>query len=154
MKICTACKKAHKENGWYLTFDLQITPKDQCDYHPVLTNWRVVRTLKTLKYWSRCGEDYRHPHIPGVRMCLSFQRVHRRTAEAVLFDYEKPFIDLLIEKGYLEQEENFDDVNRVLRVLPAADDYLKSGLGQDKYAKFQEELRQLALKDVPKKARK
>jgi hypothetical protein len=147
--MCEKCFKNHKKNGWYIGFsDKKIKDEKKCDYHPVLSNWRVTRTLRSLIYWSKCGENYRHPHATGMRLCLSFGRIHRGTAEAILYDYESPFIDLLIEAKYLEQEENFDGVTRALRILPESDTYLKKTLTVEKYEAFKEELRQLALKDI------
>lgn len=152
MALCDGCLKAHKENGWYLSDEEKKPPVSEsaCDLHPRLENWRVVRTMKTLKYFSMCGENYRHSHCPGVRLTLSFGRVHRRTAEAILFDYEQPFIDLLIRNGFLEQEEEFDGVKRVLRVLPGSDAYLQKGLGPEKYEFFKKELMALAKKPLQK----
>ena len=156
MPMCNDCFKAHKEGGWYIGDDetAERVPVEKCDVHPVLTNWRVARTMRSLKYWSLCGEAYEHPNARGVRLCLSFGRVHRRTAEAILFDYEKPFIDLLIKSGYIEQEKNFDGVARVLKILPAHDDYLKGILTAKQYEAFKEELRQLALKEYTKGRKK
>ena len=151
MSMCKDCFQAHKKGGWYISHEDDIV-KDvaKCDLHPVLTNWRVARTLRSIIYWSKCGENYRHPHAKGVRLCLSFGRVHRRTAEAILFDYEKPFIDLLIKAGYVEQEEDFDGVAKAIRPLPESDDYLKGILSVKQWEAFKEELKQLMLKDIKK----
>lgn len=147
--ICKECRDRHVENKWYLSPDDKLVEIEACRFHPRLDNWRVVRTLRTLKYWSLCGEGWKHKHAPMFRMTLAFQRVHRRTAEMILFDYEKPFIDLLIEKGYLEEESDFDDVSRVLRVLPTWRAYVMeyaNEAGWKGFEAFEKELQDLALK--------
>jgi hypothetical protein len=127
--LCPKCWKAHKDGGWYMSSDYKRTANvPDCMFHPSLTSWRVVRTLKSLKLWSLQGEGYSHPNVRGVRMTLIGGYVQRRTAEAVLFDYEKPFIDLLIEEGYLRQHEDWDGVARALEVTPKADELLRANL--------------------------
>jgi len=96
----------------------------ECLYHPTLTNWRVVRTLKALKAWSLEHEGYIHPNCRGLRLTLSGGRIHRRTAEAILFDYEKPFIDLLIQEGYLDSAHNFEGVAQVLILNAKSDAFI------------------------------
>jgi len=148
MKMCSKCHKAHKTNKWYLNGSEEIVAEKLCEVHPSLDNKRVSRTLRSLKYWSLCGENYRHSNMKGVRLVLSFQRIHRRTAESILFDYEKPFVELLIKEGILDEEKDFDGVNRALRVTDKWKDYLMNALNAKEWEYFQGELKEAALKEV------
>ncbi len=134
-KLCPKCWKAHKDGGWYMSSEYSRTANvPDCDLHPTLTSWRVVRTLKSLRLWSLNGEGYCHPNFKAVRLTLTAGRIHRRTAEAILFDYEKAFIDLLIEENYLKQHNDFDGVARVLEIMPKADEFLRANLEAEKQA--------------------
>jgi len=73
-----------------------------CVFHPTLDNWRTRRTLRTILAWSLNGEGYTHPNFKLAAMTREQGWVHRRTAEAVLFDYEKPYLDLLIREKALK----------------------------------------------------
>lgn len=127
--LCPQCWRNHKKNGWYISSSYKRTANvPDCEFHPTLTNWRAVRTLKTLRLWSLNGADYRHSNCKAVRLTLSGGLIHRRTAEAILFDYEKPFIDLLIKEGYLKQHKNHDGVARALEVMPKSDEFLRANL--------------------------
>lgn len=127
--LCPKCWSAHKKGGWYMSSAYARTANCvQCIFHPTLTNWRVARTLKSLRLWSLNGEGYCHKMFPAVRMTLIGGFLHRRTAEAVLFDYEKPFIELLVKENYLKEHQDWDDVARTLEVMPKADEFLRANL--------------------------
>jgi len=104
--LCPCCWAAHKAGGWYMSSDyVQVPDVADCTLHPDLSSWRVVRTLKSIRHWSMQPGEYRHPNFQGVRLVLEGGHVHRRTAEAILFDYEKPYLDLLVAEGYLDAHD-------------------------------------------------
>lgn len=127
--LCPKCWKAHKDGGWYMSSEYARTANvPDCNLHPTLTSYRVVRTLKSLRLWSLNGEGYSHPNCKGVRLTLTSGYIHRRTAEAILFDYEKAFIDLLIEENYLKVHKDWDGVVTALEIMPKADELLRANL--------------------------
>ncbi len=127
--LCPKCWKAHKDNGWYMSGDYKKTANvPDCLFHPTLTSWRLLRTLKTLRVWSLEHEGFIHKNCPSVRLTLIGGHIHRRTAEAILFDYEKPFIELLLEEGYLTAHKDVDGVANTLTVNAKADDFIRANL--------------------------
>jgi hypothetical protein len=133
--LCPKCWKAHKDGGWYMSETYKKTAHvPDCMFHPTMTSWRVIRTLKSLRVWSLMGEGYAHPNFKAVRMTLTGGYIHRRTAEQILFDYEKPFIDLLVEEGYLRQHSDWDGVSRALEITPKGDELLRANLKSETVA--------------------
>lgn len=105
IKMCSECITRHKQNGWYLGDYVEVKDPAECSLHPSMSNRRVIRTLKTIKSWSLEPEGYCHPFAKAIMMNRGGGHVSRRTAEAIMFDYEQPFIDLLIREGYLEEHQ-------------------------------------------------
>lgn len=105
--VCKSCIKRSKVEKWYPFVSPTVVNESNCKFHPAMTNWRVMRTLKTIKTWSL--------DIPGATVSLASMaggvcrmpvnmdggHVHERTARAKLFDYEGPYLDLLVENGCL-----------------------------------------------------
>lgn len=115
MKMCKACLATHKKNGWYLSSsDKQTKLVAKCEAHPVITNWRVIRTLQSIRHWDRKSVGYVHPMSRG--MLVDSAGVSRVVAEKILFDYEKPFLDLLITDGYIK------DSDGLLSITPKANE--------------------------------
>ena len=113
MKMCRRCRRGQKERGGYLSGNEQIVKQAECSIHPRLDNWRVLRTLGFFEAMSLEADGHVHSHAKGVRMVITDGWTHLRTAKAVLFDYEVPFIELLLENVYLEHKENDGDPGRV-----------------------------------------
>lgn len=88
----------------------------ECVFHPSMDNWRVRRTLRTILSWSLNGDGYIHPHFRLTKMTRAGDWVHRRTAEAVLFDYEKPYLDLLIREKAMKVADHGE--GPVLKLTP------------------------------------
>lgn len=101
--MCHSCWDLQEKRGGYLQNTDKVKDAKKCQVHPTLDNWRVFRTLNTIKVWSLEHAGYRHPNFKGVKLVTDYGFVHRRTAEAVLFDYESPMIDFLVNQGYLKQ---------------------------------------------------
>jgi len=114
MKMCRRCHSAHKKNGWYLNGQEEIVKQDDCSIHPSLDNWRVQRTLRTLMVWG-ADDGYEISVDRGQKMVVGLEDgwIHLRTAFLKLFDYERPFVDILIKEGMLEQRECIRGVNGV-----------------------------------------
>lgn len=106
MKMCRRCHSLHKKNGWYLNRQEEIVKQDDCSIHPKLDNWRVQRTLRTLQVWG-ADDGYEITVDRGQRMVVNIGDgwIHERTAFLKLFDYERPFVDLLVSEGMLERRE-------------------------------------------------
>ena len=119
MKMCKECHDRHVANGWYISADDDeiVDSPENCLCHPVLTNWKVARTLGFFVAGSLEPAGYRHAHCPGVRWTLEDGWVHLRTSKAILFDYEVIFIDLLIEQGFLEYKPYDGEPARVRPTL-------------------------------------
>jgi len=119
-RFCADCWRRARENEDYLgALDVQTESVDECENggaHPSLKNWRVFRTLASLQYWASQPVGFRDKRCP-TPITLAFGYVHRRNAEVILFEYEKYFIDFLIEVEYLEQ---VDTARYIDGVLPRA----------------------------------
>ena len=127
--ICPGCLKNHKENNWYISpGDVKIETPAGCDFHPVMNNWRVFRTLKTIKSWSLEPGGYCHKHLSGVIMTYGGGHVDITVAQKILFDYEIPFIELLVKDGYLQEHLGFPTT---LTVTPKGDKLIQSRLQQE-----------------------
>lgn len=123
MKMCRSCYDLQKASGGYISpDDKRIDDAKECMIHPTLDNWRVLRTLKTIKCWTLEHEGYRHPNAKGVNLVLEDGKIHRRTAQAILFDYEAPFIDLLVNQGYLIQH---DETPISVSITRKGDDFIR-----------------------------
>lgn len=124
MKMCKSCHSGQVGSGGYIgPEDVAVSDAKECQIHPTLDNWRTLRTMKAIKAWSLEGEGYRHPNCRGVNLTLCGGHVHRRTAEAILFDYEKPMIDLLVHEGMLKIHEG---IPTTLTVTKKGDDWLRA----------------------------
>lgn len=127
--LCPSCWKAHKKNNWYIgSMDQRTSNTLECTYHPTMTNWRVIRTLNTLKVWSLEGGGWKHKMAPGITMTFDGGHVGRRTAEVILFDYEKPFLDLLVAEKYVKEHEDHPEVSRSLTITAKGDELIRSYL--------------------------
>ena len=106
MDMCQKCHSAHKENGWYLGGNDKLVTQDECQVHPVQHNWRVQRTLNTLQVWG-ADDHYTVSVDRGCKVEVSLEDgwIHLRNAFLKLFDYERPFVDLLLKEGLLETQD-------------------------------------------------
>jgi hypothetical protein len=123
LKMCVACWAEQERIGGYLQSTEKVPDVRDCQVHPTLGNLRVLRTMKTLKTWSLEVPGYVHPHARGVRLVTDAGHVHQRTAKAILFDYEAPFIDLLVYEGLLQRH---DGTPTTLTVTKKGDDWLRA----------------------------
>lgn len=112
MKMCRRCHKWHKDNKGYLNGQEEIVRQADCQVHPRLDNWRVQRTLKTLMAWGLDREGHTikvgSPGSYGVQTVVinvGDGWIHERNAYLQLFDYERPFVDLLLSEGLIERRE-------------------------------------------------
>lgn len=114
MKMCRKCHAAHKKGKWYLNGQEEIVKQDECSVHPILDNWRVQRTLRTLQVWG-ADDGYQVAVDRGCKMTVNVGDgwIHERTAFLKLFDYERPFVDLLVREGMLERRECIRGINGV-----------------------------------------
>ena len=127
--MCPSCWKAHKKNGWYISSgDARTNDTTLCSFHPTMTNWRVIRTLNTLKVWSLENAPFHHKMASALTLTFEGGHIGRRTAEVILFDYEKPFLDLLSSEGYIKEHENHPGVARSLTVTFKGDELLRARL--------------------------
>ena len=106
MKMCRKCRKAHKDNGWYIGSGDEVSTQAECQIHPRLDNWRVARTLKTLTVWGM-DDGYQVTVGRGQKIVVNVGDgwIHERTAFLKLFDYEHPYVDLLVAEGLAERRE-------------------------------------------------
>lgn len=106
MKMCRKCRKVHKDNGWYVSNDDKVSTQAECQLHPRLDNWRVARTLKTLVVWGM-DDGYQVTVDRGQKVVVNIGDgwIHERSAFLKLFDYEHPYVDLLVAEGLLERRE-------------------------------------------------
>jgi hypothetical protein len=126
MKLCNTCMLKHKENNWYIgSEDTVIDNVRECEAHPTMSNSRVLRTLKTIKTFSLEAAGYIHPNCKIRPMTYEGGLVHKRCLLAVLFDYEVPFVELLIEQGCLKQREG---VPTLLQVTESGDCFISESL--------------------------
>ena len=84
--MCNSCWDLQEKRDGYLRNTEKVLNAKDCEVHPVLDNWRVFRTLNTIKTWSLNEGGYRHPNFKGAGLVTTFGHVHRRTAEAIIFD--------------------------------------------------------------------
>ena len=111
MKMCRKCHKWAKDNDGYLNGHEEIVQQGDCSVHPRIDNWRVARTVKALTAWGMEAAGHKivvgSPDTGSSRVVISCGDgwVHERNAYLQLFDYEVPFIDLLIEEGMIERRE-------------------------------------------------
>lgn len=111
MKMCRRCRKGQKEQGGYLR-GTKIVRQTECSIHPRMDNWRVARTVKTLIAWGLDGKGSTiavgasgNLHVQRVVVGLGNGWIHLRNAKLKLFDYEVPFLDLLLKEGMIERRE-------------------------------------------------
>lgn len=126
-KICRACVKRSKDEKWYPFSNVDLVTKENCEFHPDMKNWRTVRTLKTLRAWSLEPDGATVTLTRTCRMPVQMGggHVHERTARAKLFDYEGPFIDLLVEQGFVARHVG---VPTTLTVTARGDDFIRMSL--------------------------
>ena len=110
----------HKENNWYIGLgDVVVDDVRECECHPTMSNARVLRTLKSVKSFSLEPAGYVHPNCKIRPITHENGLVHKRVVLSILFDYEKPFLELLIEQGCLKEHEG---VNEKLNCIPEIKD--------------------------------
>jgi hypothetical protein len=136
MKMCKKCHKWMKDNEGYLNGQEEIVKQEDCQVHPRMDNWRVARTVKALVAWGMEAAGHKisvgHPdtcQVSRVVISLGDGWVHERNAYLQLFDYERPFVELLIAEGMIERQEcvrYIDGVEpRALRVTMRGHVWLK-----------------------------
>lgn len=111
MKMCRKCHRWMKDNDGYLNGQEEIVHQEDCQVHPRMDNWRVARTVKALVAWGM--EAAGHTIVVGSpdrgtsRVVISCGDgwVHERNAYLQLFDYERPFVELLLKEGMIERRE-------------------------------------------------
>ena len=129
MGYCSKCLFRARKNKDYLSDeDKNVVATEECQVHPSLDNWRFWRMLKSIQYWASQPIGFQDLRCP-TPITLGEGWVHRRNAEVILFDYERYFIDLAIERGVLEQAKR-DSVARAVRLTDAGNvalfDYIKT----------------------------
>jgi hypothetical protein len=127
LKMCEACWAEQERIGGYLQSSEKVTDVKVCQVHPALGNPRVLRTMKTIKTWSLEAAGHVHPHCKISPITPEAGHVHQRVAKAVLFDYEAPFIDLLVYEGLLERHEG---TPTTLTVTKKGDDWLRQQIAK------------------------
>lgn len=140
MKMCRGCENTMKNNpSWYQDPLVTRVKIAECEAHPVITNRRVIRTLKTVKSFSlepantaiRVGGIGRSGAWGGnVKINTGGGHVHERSLRLKLFDYESPFLDYLVQEGYLARHKGSRSVGGVeptsLTVTKAGDDLIRN----------------------------
>ncbi len=119
MGFCQPCLTTAEENGDYIGIDDKvIVPTLDCMVHPSVDNWRFWRMMKSVQYWGSQPTGFKDHRNPSS-ITLGQGWVHQRNAEAILFDYEKYYIVLGIEKKLLEQQtdEGYDTGQLVARAI-------------------------------------
>lgn len=110
MKMCRKCLKWMKNNRGYLNGQEKIVRQNECNIHPKMDNIRVIRTAKTLLALGL--EPRGHKILVANQQSMSPQRVtislgsgwiHEKNVYMQLFDYERPFVELLIREGIIER---------------------------------------------------
>lgn len=125
--MCEACWAEQERIGGYLQSTEKVKEVKECQVHPSLLNPRVLRTMKTMKTWSLEHVGKVHPMAKGVTLVPAAGHVHQRTAKAILFDYEAPFIDLLVYEGLLQRHEG---TPTTLTVTKKGDDWLRQQIAK------------------------
>lgn len=138
--MCRKCVKTMKANPDWYQCDYRIVAIDsgECQAHPVITNSRVVRTLKTLRAWSLDPAGARMAvGAPGrgttrVVMHTGGGHIHERNAYLSLFDYERPFVDLLVSLGYVSRHKGTRSIEETtpttLTVNKSGDELIRQSL--------------------------
>lgn len=128
MNFCRSCDDLRRtRNGYFGSEDKRVDDAKECHAHPTMDNWKVFRTLKTLKVWSIEQPGFRHKMFTGVVLVPDAGHVSRRTAEAILFDYEAPFIDLLLHERLIRQHPG---TPTTLTITKKGDDYIRARLAE------------------------
>jgi len=135
MKMCRKCHKWMKDNEGYLNGQEEIVRQEDCSVHPTMDNWRVARTVKTLTVWGMEAAGHTIKvgasgyGVTTVVISCGDGWVHERNAYLQLFDYERPFVELLLKEGMIERRECvrlIGDVEpRALRVTMKGSVWLK-----------------------------
>jgi hypothetical protein len=103
MNVCLYCWNQYEENGWKLaSSDKQVLSADRCEVHPSMKNWRVIRTLRSINFWSQQDASYRNPNSGSLQIAFPDECVSTVAALKILFDYEQPFIHFWIDQKYLQ----------------------------------------------------
>ncbi len=117
MKMCRKCYKYLKDTRGYFSGDEQMVKQADCLIHPRLSNRRVAKCLGFFEAMVLERDGFRHNCCRGVRMVIEDGWTSLRAAKAVLFDYEAPFIDLLLKERFLEFTPYDGDPARVRPTL-------------------------------------
>ena len=131
MKLCPLCMAMHKQKGWYLspTCDSETNDINECNAHPRIENPRVIRTLKTIKCFCDKEEGYTHPATKIRPVTYENKCIHKRVLTTILFDYEVPFVEFLIQQEYVRQ---LDGQPLLIQMTVAGEEFLKGIIGESK----------------------
>lgn len=112
MNMCRKCRKGQQEMGGYLSKADKVVKQAECQIHPRMDNWRVLRTVKTLIAWGLDGEGSKITVGIGTKVVVGLGDgwIHLRNAKLKLWDYEVPFLKLLEDEGMIESRECQRDV--------------------------------------------
>ncbi len=139
MDMCQKCITLMKSNTQWHQMDFTRVAEAACETHPVITNRRVIRALKTVKSFSlepagtviAVGGISQRGGAWGGKSLINTGggHVHQRTLLMKLFDYESPMIDYLVEEGYLARHKGTRYIDEVipttLTVTKAGDDVIR-----------------------------
>lgn len=138
MEMCQKCITLMKSNTSWYQMDFTRVAEAVCETHPVITNRRVIRALKTVKTFSlepagttiAVGGMGRQGAWGGkVVINTGGGHVHERSLLLKLFDYEVPMIDFLVQEGYLARHKGVRYIDEVipttLVVTKAGDDVIR-----------------------------
>jgi hypothetical protein len=137
--MCTACVKLMKSHKEWHQIDYVRSRIAECETHPVITNRRVIRALKTVKAFSLepagmtvlTGGISPSGQTWGGKALINTGggHVHQRTLLLKLFDYEAPMIDHLVQEGYLARHKGVRYIDEVIpttvTVTKAGDDVIR-----------------------------
>lgn len=134
LKFCGPCWTDQERRGGYLNADSSEKVKSvkNCDVHPSLENRRLFRTMRTIKTWCLEIVGYTHSACKIAPMVHAPGHIRERNALMVLFDYEAPFVELLIHDGFIERTEG---TPTLLSVTKKGDDWLRKWI-EDEYQQF------------------